>query len=163
MVAVDNKILGILIEDARITAEEIASRLGMTPDAVREGIQRLEQERIIVGYQAVLNPNKAYGDRVTSLIEVRVQPERGRGYEQIAERIARYPEVRSLFLVSGSYDFLVVVEGASIQEVSYFVMEKLATLDRVVSTTTHFLLKTFKQLGTSLVEEEENHRLPITM
>jgi DNA-binding Lrp family transcriptional regulator len=163
MPVVDSKALEILMEDARITAEEIASRLGVSVDEVRQEIQSLEDEKIIVGYQPVLNPNKAYGDRVTSLIEVRVQPERGKGYDKTAERIARYPEVRTLFLVSGSYDFLVVVEGASIQEVSYFVMEKLATLDQVVSTTTHFLLKTFKQLGTSLVEEEENHRLPITM
>jgi DNA-binding Lrp family transcriptional regulator len=151
------------MEDARTRPDEIASRLGTTVEAVKKEINRLEEDRVIVGYQPVLNPNKAYGGRVTSLIEVRVQPERGKGYEKIAERIARYPEVRTLFLVSGSYDFLVFVEGASIQEVSYFVMEKLATLDQVVSTTTHFLLKTFKQLGTSLVEEEENHRLPITM
>lgn len=163
MAAVDSKTLQILLQDARTTPEEIASRLGLRVEEVRDEIRRLEEERIIVGYQAVLNPNKAYGDRVTSLIEVRVQPERGKGYDRIAERVARYPEVRSLFLVSGSYDFLVVVEGASIQEVAHFVMEKLATLDQVVSTTTHFLLKTFKQLGTSLIEEEENHRLPITM
>jgi len=163
MPVVESEVLELLLEDARITPGEIASRLGVSEDEVKKEIQRLEEERIIVGYQPVLNPNKAYGNRVTSLIEVRVQPERGKGYEKIAERITRYPEVRSLFLVSGSYDFLVVVEGASIQEVSFFVMEKLATLDQVVSTTTHFLLKTFKQLGTSLIEEEENHRLPITM
>jgi DNA-binding Lrp family transcriptional regulator len=163
MPVVESEVLEVLLEDARISPREIASRLGISEDEVKKEIQRLEEERVIVGYQPVLNPNKAYGNRVTSLIEVRVQPERGKGYEKIAERITRYPEVRTLFLVSGSYDFLVVVEGASIQEVSFFVMEKLATLDQVVSTTTHFLLKTFKQLGTSLVEEEENHRLPITM
>lgn len=163
MPVVESKVLEILLEDARISPAEIASRIGQTEKAVQDEIKRLEEDRIIVGYQPVLNPNKAYGNRVTSMIEVRVQPERGEGYEKIAERIARYPEVRTLFLVSGSYDFLVMVEGASIQEVSYFVMDKLATLDQVVSTTTHFLLKTFKQLGTSLVEEEENHRLPISM
>jgi len=163
MPSVESQVLEVLMEDARIAPEEIASRLGMSVEDVRREVARLEEERIIVGYQPVLNPNRAIGSRVTSLIEVRVQPERGKGYEKIAERIARYPEVRTLFLVSGSYDFLVFVEGTSIQEVSFFVMEKLATLDQVVSTTTHFLLKTFKQLGTSLVEEEENHRLPISM
>jgi DNA-binding Lrp family transcriptional regulator len=159
----DNKILQILLEDARTAPAEIAVRLGMSEEEVRNEIHRLEEERIILGYNAVLNSNKAFENRVSCLIEVKVQPEREKGFEKIAERIARYEEVRSLFLVSGAYDLLVVLEVASIQEVSFFVMERLATLPGVVSTSTHFLLKTYKDHGTILVEEEGNHRLPITL
>ena len=159
----DNKVLQILIEDARTAPAEIAVRLGMTEEEVKNEIRRLEEERIILGYSATLNPNMAYQDRVSCLIEVKVQPEREKGFEKIAERIARYEEVQSLFLVSGAYDLLVVLEGASIQEVSFFVMERLATLPGVVSTSTHFLLKTYKEHGTIIAEEEGNHRLPITL
>jgi DNA-binding Lrp family transcriptional regulator len=156
------KVLSILMEDARIQPEEIATQLGMSAEEVEEKIRVLEDKRVILGYQPVLNPNLAYGDRVSSLIEVKVQPERGKGFEKLAERIARYPEVRSLFLVSGVYDFLVVIEGASLQEVSFFVMEKLASLEGVVSTSTHFLLKTYKELGTSLIPEGKDERLPVS-
>lgn len=159
----ENKVLKILLDDARVTPAEIAVRLGMSEEEVKAEIKRLEEEKIILGYGAVLNANRAYEGRVSCLIEVKVQPEREKGFEKIAERIARYEEVRSLLLVSGAYDLLVVIQGASIQEVSFFVMERLATLPGVVSTSTHFLLKTYKEHGTVLMEAEENHRLPITL
>lgn len=158
-----DQILEILERDARATPEQIAEQLGRAVDDVRQQIAEMEALGIIVGYRPVINTDKIRRDVVTSLIEVRVKPERGAGYDGIAGRIYRFPEVRSLYLVSGAYDFLVLVEGKTLQDIAAFVAEKLSTLDNVESTTTHFLLKTYKENRVILTgEHPEDIRLPVT-
>lgn len=158
-----DRILEILERDARTSPEQIAEQLGRSADEIREKIAAMEAEGIILGYRPVINTDKLPGDLVTSLIEVRVRPQRGAGYDGIARRIYQFPEVRSLYLVSGDYDFLVLVEGKTLQEVAAFVAEKLATLDHVESTTTHFLLKTYKENRVVLsADKSDDTRLPVT-
>jgi DNA-binding Lrp family transcriptional regulator len=160
--SLDEQILELLEQNARVTDERIASLVGVAAPEVHAAIKRMEDEKVILGYRAVTDPAKASDGKVTCMIEVRVTPQRGVGFDKIAERIYRFPEVRSLYLVSGSYDLLVVVEGQSIQEISYFVFEKLATLDHIQSTTTHFMLKKYKDNGIILGHVEEVKRLPVT-
>lgn len=156
------EILEILERDARIPAEEIAAMLGAEPSEIRQRIAEMEQDGIILGYKAVVNHERVRSDLFSCLIEVQVTPERGLGFDRIAERIYRFPEVRSLYLLSGNYDLLVVVEGSTMKEIAQFVIDKLATLENVRSTTTHFMLKKYKDMGTILVGEEQVHRIPIT-
>lgn len=161
--AVVDRILEILEQDARTTPEAIAEQLGRSVESVRADIARLEADNIIVGYRPVINYDKLRNDLVTSLIEVRVRPERGAGYDGIAKRIYQFPEVRSLYLVSGTYDFLLLVEGKTLHDVALFVAEKLSPLENVESTTTHFLLKTYKENRVALDgEQREDTRLPVT-
>jgi DNA-binding Lrp family transcriptional regulator len=159
--SLDDQILELLEHNARISNERIASLLGVETEEIRKAIERMEEEKVILGYRTVCNPEKVEGGMVTCIIEVRVTPQRGVGFDKIAERIYRFPEVRSLYLVSGSYDLLVVIEGQNIHEVSYFVFEKLATLDHIQSTTTHFMLKKYKDNGIILGHLEEVERLPV--
>lgn len=157
-----DQILDILQRDARQTPEEIAQQLGRDVETVRAQIAELEAKGIIVGYRPVINTDKMGSDLVTALIEVRVKPERGAGYDGIAQRIYRFPEVRSLYLVSGAYDFLVLVEGTTLHDIASFVAQKLSTLDNVESTATHFLLKTYKENRVILSgEPQEDTRLPV--
>ncbi len=159
---IDEQILELLEQNARLSDERIASLVGIESDQVHSAIKRMEDEKIILGYRAVTDPAKTSTGKVTCMIEVRVSPQRGVGFDKIAERIYRFPEVRSLYLVSGTYDLLVAIEGQSIQDISYFVFEKLATLDHIQSTTTHFMLKKYKDNGIILGHIEEVKRLPIT-
>lgn len=159
--SIDEQILELLEQNARLSDDRIASLVGIDPGEVRGAIKRMEDEKVILGYRAVTDPAKASDGKVTCMIEVRVTPQRGVGFDKIAERIYRFPEVRSLYLVSGSYDLLVVIEGQSIQDISYFVFEKLATLDHIQSTTTHFMLKKYKDNGIILGQIEEVKRLPV--
>ncbi len=159
--SIDEQILELLEQNARLSDDRIASLVGVEPNEVRGAIKRMEDEKVILGYRAVTDPAKASDGKVTCMIEVRVTPQRGVGFDKIAERIYRFPEVRSLYLVSGSYDLLVVIEGQSIQDISYFVFEKLATLDHIQSTTTHFMLKKYKDNGIILGQIEEVKRLPV--
>lgn len=159
---IDEQILELLEQNARLPDDRIASLVGIEPAEVHQAIKRMEDEKIILGYRAVTDPAKTSDGKVTCMIEVRVSPQRGVGFDKIAERIYRFPEVRSLYLVSGSYDLLVVIEGQSIQDISYFVFEKLATLDHIQSTTTHFMLKKYKDNGIILGQIEEVKRLPVT-
>lgn len=158
------EILRLLQEDARYSPDEIGAMLGRPADEVASTIDKLEADKVILGYRAVVNPEKVHDDEhsVSAVIEVRVSPERGVGFDAIAERIYRFPEVRSLFLMSGAYDFLVVIEGSSLQEVAKFVMEKLAVLDHVNSTATRFLLKRYKENGVILNGEEAPPRLMVS-
>ena len=158
---IDEQILELLEQNARLSGDRIASLVGVEPSEVHGAIKRMEDEKVILGYRAVTDPAKASDGKVTCMIEVRVTPQRGVGFDKIAERIYRFPEVRSLYLVSGSYDLLVVIEGQSIQDISYFVFEKLATLDHIQSTTTHFMLKKYKDNGIILGQIEEVKRLPV--
>lgn len=158
------EILRLLQEDARYTPDEIATMLGRDAASVRAEIQRMEDEKIILGYRAVINREKVHDDRssCSALIEVRVSPERGVGFDAIAERLYRFPEVKSLFLMSGAYDFLVEIEGESLQQVASFVMEKLSVLDQVNATATHFLLRRYKENGVILNGEDAPPRLAVT-
>ena len=127
----DEQILELLEHNARMPDEKVAALLGVEVDQVRDAIRKMEDNQVILGYRTVCDPEKLANVPVTCMIEVRVTPQRGVGFDKIAERIYRFPEVRSLYLVSGAYDLLVVIQGENIREVSYFVFEKLATLDHI--------------------------------
>lgn len=155
------EILKILEEDCRLSAEDIATMTGRSVEDVRAVIDECEQKGIIRRYKAVIDWDKISDERVFAFIDVKVAPERGVGFDDIAERIYRFPEVHSVYLVSGVHDLRVVVGGKSMKEVAFFVAEKLATIDRVHSTTTHFLLKRYKEDGVSFEAPEPDRRLAI--
>lgn len=157
-----HRILTLLEQDARLTAAQIAEQTGLPERKVHAIISRLEQEGLIRHYKAVINWEKAGTEKVYALIEVKVTPQRGVGFDAIAERIVRFPEVHSLYLISGAYDLHVVVEGSSMKEVAYFVAEKLAPMEQVQGTATHFVLKRYKIDGDLLEEREQSQRLPVT-
>jgi DNA-binding Lrp family transcriptional regulator len=162
MNALKESILEILSEDARRTPETIATMLGEDPEKVRQAIEEMERDKIIVKYAPVINWGKVHDDKVTALIEVQITPERGRGFDALAERIYMFPEVKSVYLMSGSYDLLVEVEGKNLKEVAHFVSSRLSTLDPVLSTKTHFILKKYKQDGIIFEDVEDDHRMPIS-
>jgi len=156
------EVLQLLAEDARLTAAQIAERTGRTEEEVATAIKKLEKGGVIRRYKTVVDWEKVGIERVYGFIEVRVSPERGVGFDAVAERIMQFPEVHSLYLMSGTYDLMVVVEGKSMREVAFFVAEKLAPLEHVLSTATHFVLKRYKVDGDVLVERQEVKRLPVT-
>jgi DNA-binding Lrp family transcriptional regulator len=157
------EILKILEENARTSDNEIAKMAGLDEDEVKEIISELEGAGVIRKYKAVINHEKAGIDAVQALIDVKVSPERNTGYDSIAERIARFSEVKSVRLVSGEYDLSVLVEENTMKEVAYFVAEKIAPLEQVRNTVTHFLLKTYKENGEIYEEEEKGERLAVTL
>ena len=138
------QILNYMERNCKVDAGELAVLLGTDEDTVKREIAAMEKEKIICGYHTMIDWDKAGVEQVNALIEVRVTPQRGRGFEKIAERIYNYPEVSSISLISGGYDFLVTIEGKSLMEVSRFVSEKLSPIDEVVGTATHFILKKYK-------------------
>ena len=142
-----NKILEILENDARITPEKISVMTGLTLEEVNKAIAEMEEENIILGYKPIINEDKVATDTVTALIELKVTPSAGEGFDAIASRIYCYEQVRHLYLMSGAYDLAVFVEGKNIKEVAMFVSEHLAQMDSVLSTSTHFMLKTYKREG----------------
>jgi len=156
-------ILEILEQDARTTPEQIAERTGLSKRKVSRIVRALEAGGVIRKYKAVVNWERAGAERVYAFIEVRVTPERGRGFDSVAERILRFPEVHSLYLMSGAYDLHVVVAGANMREVAFFVAEKLAIIEGVQSTATHFLLRRYKVDGDTLEQPERAERLPVSM
>jgi DNA-binding Lrp family transcriptional regulator len=155
-------ILEILESDARVGAEEIAVMLGKNPEEVQQAIRELEKKKVILKYMALVNWEKAGDDKVLAMIEVRVAPQREVGYDAVAERICRFPEVRSVRLVSGAYDLAVFIEGRNMREISHFVATKLATIEGVLSTATHFVLKTYKQDGVMFEDGEKDRRLAVS-
>jgi len=155
-------VLQLLRTEGRMSADEIAERLGISRDEAVGELKRLHEEKIILGYRAVVNPEKTGDDAVLAIIEVNVTPQREVGFDAIARRIYKFPEVRSCYLVSGTYDLLLLVEGESLRQVASFVAEKLATLDHVHSTTTHFLLRKYKEDGVLIQEEDETDRLIVS-
>jgi DNA-binding Lrp family transcriptional regulator len=157
------EVFEILEKEGRATPEQIATMTGKPLEEVREAIRKAEENRTIVKYKAVINWDKAGDEQVWALIEVSVAPQRGVGFDAIAERIYRFPEARTVYLVSGTYDLAVLVVGKTMQEVAAFVAEKLAPLESVRSTVTHFLLKRYKEDGEILEGEEGMRRLPITL
>ncbi|CAM4176942.1 DNA-binding Lrp family transcriptional regulator [Paenibacillus endophyticus] len=156
------KVLELLKEDARRDAELIATMLAVPIEEVKQAIAELENDHIIVKYATVVNWSKIDDQKVTALIEVQITPERGRGFEGIAERIYLYPEVKSVYLMSGAYDLLVEVEGKNLKEVASFVSNKLSPIDAVLSTKTFFILKKYKQDGIIFEEHEGDHRLMVS-
>lgn len=156
----DEKILKVLENDSRLSCEKIATMLGLSSSEVAERIKRLEDDGAIIKYKTIIDWEKTKEEKVYAFIDVKVTPERDKGFDAIAKRICQYPEVHSLYLMSGAYDFSVVVEGKSMKEIAYFVAEKLAIIENVQSTTTHFLLKKYKVDGIML-EKEGDKRIQI--
>ncbi len=157
-----NAVLEILTSEARVSNAEIARRIGKTEAEVAEVIRQLEQSRTILGYQAIIDPEKLDEEQCLGIIEVKIRPQRQQGYNAIAEQIYRFPEVKLCYLLSGDYDLLVFVEGPSLKTVSLFVTEKLATVEHVVGTTTHFILKKYKELGVIMGGDERANRLAVS-
>jgi DNA-binding Lrp family transcriptional regulator len=156
------ELLQLLADDARLTSAQIAERTGRAEQEVKAAIKQLEREGVIRRYKTVVDWEKAGVEHVYGFIEVRVSPERGVGFDAVAERIMGFPEVHSLYLMSGTYDLLVVVQGKTMREVAFFVAEKLAPLEHVLSTASHFVLKRYKVDGDVLAERAEVKRLPVT-
>ncbi|MBO5100641.1 MAG: Lrp/AsnC family transcriptional regulator [Treponema sp.] len=155
-----NEILDLLRENARLSVEDISSMTKKTVEEVKAIIKKLEDEGIILKYSAIVNPEKDIESKkkVRAEIEIQVAPEREHGFDGIADRIYRFPQVKSVYLMSGGYDLKVVIEGESLQEVAFFVARKLSTLEGVRSTKTHFLLKTYKENDVIYVEDEGDRR-----
>ena len=152
------EILEILQKNSKYTAEEIAVMTGKELSQVNELIAKAENENIIVGYTTLINWEKTTNENVTALIEVKVTPQRGEGFDKVAERIYRFPEVQSCYLMSGGFDLTVVIEGKTMKEVALFVAEKLAVQDYVLSTSTHFVLKKYKDKGIIFEEKQRDDR-----
>ena len=155
-------ILEILENNSRISVEDLAAMLGKTPEDIMEAMAEMEGENIICGYSTLINWDKTDREYVTAMIEVKVTPQRDRGFDKIAERIYGFDEVKSVYLMSGGFDLLVMMEGKNIREISFFISNKLSTLDSVLSTATHFVLKKYKDHGTVLAEETQDERMLIT-
>lgn len=156
------QILTILEKNSRIEIKELAIRLGADELQVANEVKAMEEEGIICGYHTMIDWEKTSIEKVTALIEVRIAPQRGQGFDNIAERIYNYPEVNSVYLISGGYDLLITLEGRTLKEVSNFVSSKLSTLEGVLSTATHFILKKYKDHGTILAVKETDGREIIT-
>lgn len=160
--AMREKILSIIEKNSRIDVKELAVILGVEEVDVVNEMAAMEKEGVICGYHTMIDWEKTSIEKVTALIEVRVTPQRGQGFDSIAERIYKYPEVNSVYLISGGFDLLVTLEGKSLKEVSTFVSEKLSALETVLSTATHFILKKYKDHGTILTRKYEDEREKIT-
>ena len=156
------QILTFLEKNSRIDPKELAVLLGSDEVTIMNEIAKMEEEKVICGYHTLIDWEKVSDEKVTALIEVRVTPMRGQGFDSIAERIYNYPEVRSVYLISGAYDLMVILEGKTLREVSNFVSDKLSTLDSVLSTATHFILKKYKDHGTAFAVKKEDEREMIT-
>lgn len=156
------KILQIIEKNSRIALKELAIILGVEEIDVVNEMAKMEEEGVICGYHTLIDWEKTSLEKVNALIEVRVTPQRGQGFDSIAERIYKYPEVHAVYLISGGYDLLVTLEGKSLKEISSFVSDKLSTLDSVLSTATHFILKKYKEHGTVLAKKKVDEREMIT-
>ena len=156
------QILTFLEKNSRIDLAELAVMLGSSEEVIATEVAKMQEEGIICGYHTLIDWEKTNAEKVTALIEVRVTPQRGQGFDSIAERIYNYPEVQSVYLISGGYDLMVILEGKTLREVSSFVHSTLSTLDTVISTATHFILKKYKDYGTILHEKRKDERMPLT-
>lgn len=156
-------VLEILEKDAKTTLKELSAMTGLSLSQVRKTIEEAEKNRVIVKYKTVINWDRVDGERVRALIEVKIQPQKDVGFDAIAERIYRFPEAHSVYLVSGSYDLAVFVVAKSEQEVARFVSDKLASLESVQGTVTHFLLKPYKEDGEIIEGQEKVQRQPLTL
>lgn len=157
------KIIEILEQDCRKTPEEIAKKIGRDVETVKKQIKELEDRGVIAGYKALINWDEFDRDLVVSQIELRVMPQIGKGFDRIAEKIYQYPQVKSMFLVSGGYDLCLTISGQNMKDVALFVAEKLAPMECIVSTTTHFILKKYKEHGVIFEHGETDNRQVITL
>ena len=162
MEKMEMSILNILTEDARTPISQIAVMLGESEATIADTIARLERQRIILKYPALVNWERVDVDQVEAMIEVRVTPQRGEGFEAIAEQIYRFEEVSSVYLMSGGYDLLVNMKARTMRQLALFVAEKLSTIEHVISTATHFVLKKYKDQGVLMDETTEDLRLKVT-
>ena len=158
----NDPLLKLLQSKARYSNEELATALSLSAEEVAARISSWEADGTILGYQAVINHDRAGELGVSAFIEVKVTPERGGGFDRMATRISRFDHVESCYLASGSYDLLVIVNGADLRDVASFVSQKLSTIDGVLSTATHFRLKAYKEKGFVFEREEPTKRLPVT-
>ena len=156
----EREVLGILSEDCRLDAEKIAVMLGATAEEVQETVRCLEKRGVLVKYAAITNLDEEEDECVEALIEVKVTPQSGSGFDGIAEEIAQHAEVKNLYLMSGAYDFAVIVEAGSVKSVSRFISECISTFDCVLSTATHFILKKYKIEG-ALTKRDKSRRLSV--
>ncbi|CUH91755.1 Lrp/AsnC family transcriptional regulator [Herbinix luporum] len=156
------KILTAIDKNSKLTAKDLAIMLGSTEEEVTSILKQLEEEHIICGYPTLINWDKVQCERVTALIEVKVTPQRGLGFDKIAERIYKFDEVQSVYLMSGGFDLTVIIEGKTMREVANFVAAKLAPMDAILSTATHFVLKKYKEHGLPLVEPKQDERMLIS-
>lgn len=157
------ELLSIIEKNSRIDIKELAIRLGKEEIDVVNELQKLEDERVICGYHTLVNWEKTSIEKVTALIEVKVTPQRGKGFDRIASRIYNYPEVRDVYLISGGFDLLVTLEEKSLKDIAMFVSEKLSTLDSIISTGTHFILKKYKDHGTIIDEHIRDEREVVSL
>jgi DNA-binding Lrp family transcriptional regulator len=155
-------LLQLLRSDGRLTVPELAERLSLSEDEVQRRIAAWEEDGTILGYQAVVNPVPAGDERVSAFIEVKISPEKEGGFDRMARRIAKFDQVASCYLLSGGYDLLLVVEGDGLMAVASFVSEKLSSMEGVISTATHFRLKTYKEIGFDFNGEDDPERLPVS-
>ena len=156
------QILRMLEKNSRIDLKDLAIMLGVDEVAVANEVAQMEKENIICGYHTMINWENTSQEKVIALIEVKVTPQRGMGFDKLAERIYLYDEVETVYLMSGGYDFTVILNGKTLREVSQFVSDKLSTLDSVLSTSTHFVLKKYKEHGTVLAQKSKDERMLMT-
>lgn len=160
--SLSNEILEMLENDAKTSVEDMAAMAGASEKDVKRAVEKLENEKVIVKYTAIINREKTNTEEAEALIEVKVVPKRGLGYDDLAERIYNFPEVKSVYLMSGTYDLAVIIRAQNMKQISQFVFEKLAVLDGVASTVTHFIMRKYKELGVIMTEKEEKERLVIS-
>ena len=158
----DLELLAILSDDCRVSPAQLAVMTGKSEAEVTSAIVRLEKDRVLIKYPAMINWDRVREDKVQALIEVRVTPQRDEGFDVIAEKIYNFEEVKSVYLMSGAYDLLVIVEGTNIKQLALFVAEKLSTLEHVLSTATHFVLKKYKQDGVIMEDVPGDDRLVVS-
>jgi len=156
----DLELLRILEENSRLSTEDIATMTNLTTSEVAARVEALEAARIIKGYSTVVNWEKAGNGEVSAIIELKVSPERDFGYDRIAERLCRFRQVKTLRLITGTYDLQIIVTGKNMQEVSRFVSEHVAPMDRIRETATHIIMKSYKENGNTFFEQPETERLP---
>ena len=157
------QILRMLEKNSRIDLKDLAIMLGVDEVSVANEVAQMEKENIICGYHTMINWENTSREEVIALIEVKVTPQRGMGFDKLAERIYQYDEVETVYLMSGGYDFTVILNGKTLREVSQFVSDKLSTLDSVLSTSTHFVLKKYKEHGTVLAKKSKDERMLMTL
>lgn len=158
-----NKILAILEKNSRLGIEDLAALLGENKDQISKEIKAMEDEHIICGYHTLINWDKTEDERVDAFIEVKVTPQRGMGFDKIAERIYQYDEVDAIYLMSGGFDFSVFIKGKTMKEVASFVSLKLSTIDFILSTSTHFVLKKYKDHGTIIEHPKRDERMKVSL
>lgn len=159
----EKKLLELIEHNAKLSVKELTDELSLSPNEVVSLIADLESRKVICGYDTIINWDKVTEEKCNALIEVKVTPQRGTGFDRIADRIAKFDEVDSVFLMSGTYDFMVIINGRSMKEVSSFVFEKISTIDCIQSTATHFVLKKYKDHGILMADKPTSKRTNIVL